>query len=88
MTQRTIIAVAALFICGAASAAEAVQRPSGFEVWRTCSSDIRVVCPHAGIFNLGALKSCMKDNFAQLSSRCQAAVSRYQQGRREVASGD
>jgi hypothetical protein len=82
MTAAAAIA-AALAASGVASAADS---PSGVDVWLTCRDDVKVICPNAGLFNLDALKRCMKDNFGQLGARCQAAVVRYRNGRPELAS--
>ena len=73
---------------GLFGAAEATASPSGLEVWLTCRHDIGAVCPHTGIFHLQAMKNCMRQNFDQLGERCQTVVRRYQEGRRQVASGD
>jgi hypothetical protein len=77
-------AIAVVFAtCGVASAAD---RPSGLEVWLTCRNDVKVTCPNTGLFNLSALKRCMKDNFSHLGPRCQSVVVRYQNGQPELAS--
>jgi hypothetical protein len=68
------------------SVASAAGRPSGFDVWMACRGDIKVVCPHEGLFNLGALKTCMKVNFSQLGPRCQEVVVGHQISRPELAS--
>ena len=74
---------AALAACGVANAAD---RPSGFDVWLTCRNDVRLICPGAGLFNLGVLKRCMKDNFSRLGVQCQSVVVRYQNSQPELAS--
>jgi hypothetical protein len=81
--MRLAAIVAALAASGVASAAD---RPSGVDVWLTCRDDVKAICPNAGLFNLDALKRCMKDNFGHLGPRCQAVVVRYQDGRPELAS--
>jgi hypothetical protein len=79
--------LAAVVVAFAASGvASAADRPSGLDVWLTCRDDVKVVCPNGGLFNLGALKRCMKDNFSQLGPRCQAVVVRYHNGQAELAS--
>ena len=82
MKIRLAAIVAAFAASGVASAAD---RPSGLDVWLTCRDDVKVVCPNTGLFNLDAMKRCMKDNFSQLGPRCQAAVVRYHNARPELA---
>jgi hypothetical protein len=79
---RLAAVVATLAASGVASAAD---RPSGLDVWLTCRDDVKVVCPNTGLFNLDAMKRCMKDNFSQLGPRCQAEVVRYHNARPELA---
>ena len=80
---RVAAMVATLTASGVATAAD---RPSGLDVYLTCRDDLKVICPSSGLFNLDALKRCMKNNFSQLGPRCQAVVVRYQNGRPELAS--
>ena len=83
MKTRVVAAIVAAF--AATGVASAADQPSGLDVWLTCRDDLKVVCPNSGLFNLGALKRCMKDNFSQLGPRCQSVVVRYH-GRPELAS--
>lgn len=64
-----------------AAATAASAHPSGLQAWLTCQRDIHAVCPGAGLFHLGALKACMRENFSQLGERCQSVVRDYQAGR-------
>jgi hypothetical protein len=82
--KRRVAAVVIAF--GASGVATAADRPSGLDVWMTCRDDLKIVCPNSGLFDLGALKRCMRNNFSQLGPRCQSAVVRYQSGKSELVS--
>jgi hypothetical protein len=83
MSVSRLSAIALAFALAAAGAAQA--QPAG-GVMQACSADLQKVCPDAKPGG-GAIRSCMRAHFKELSEGCKSAISDAMSHRQSQGAG-